>query len=85
MGVKVRVGQQTGVKVPTTSSTAGGTIASLQDTEVSNVVNGSVLVYDANTSRWVAVNTLTPGNTKNLDVNGDVSYKHLTLPTINSV
>jgi hypothetical protein len=37
---------------------------------VSNVVNGSVLVYDANTSRWVAVNTLTPGNTKNFDVNG---------------
>ena len=70
MGVKVRVGQQTGVKVPTTSSTAGGTIASLQDTEVSNVVNGSVLVYDANTSRWVAVNTLTPGNAKNFDVNG---------------
>ena len=70
MGVKVRVGQQTGVKVPTTSSTAGGTIASLQDTEVSNVVNGAVLVYVANTSRWGAVNTLTPGNTKNLDVNG---------------
>ena len=43
MGVKVRVGQQTGVKVPTTSSTAGGTVASLQDTDVSNVVNGSVL------------------------------------------
>ena len=70
MGVKVRVGQQTGVKVPTTSSTAGGTVARLQDTDVSNVVNGSVLVYDANTSRWVAVNTLTPGNTKNFDVNG---------------
>ena len=56
MGVKVRVGQQTGVKVPTTSSTAGGTVASLQDTDVSNVVNGSVLVYDANTGRWTAVN-----------------------------
>ena len=70
MGVKVRVGQQTGVKVPTTSSTAGGTVASLQYTDVSNGVNGSVLVYDANTSRWVAVNTLTPGNAKNFDVNG---------------
>ena len=70
MGVKVRVGQQTGVKVPTTSSTAGGTVASLQDTDVSNVANGSVLVYDANVSRWVAVNTLTPGNAKNFDVNG---------------
>ena len=70
MGVKLRVGQQTGVKVPTTSSTSGGTVASLQDTDVSNVVNGSVLVYDANTGRWTAVNELTPGNTKNLDVNG---------------
>ena len=68
--VKVRVGQTQGVKVPTTSSTSGGTVASLQDTDVSNVANGSVLVFDANTSRWVAVNTLTPGNVKNLDVNG---------------
>ena len=70
MGVKVRVGQQTGVKVPTTSSTAGGTVASLQDTDVSSVVNGSILVYDANTGRWTATNELTPGNVKNLDVNG---------------
>ena len=37
---------------------------------MSNVANGSVLVYDANVSRWVAVNEITPGNTKNLDVNG---------------
>ena len=70
MAIKVRVGQTQGVKVPTTSSTSGGTIASLQDTDVSNVANGSVLVFDANTSRWVAVNDLTPGNVKNLDVNG---------------
>ena len=70
MAIKVRVGQTQGVKVPTTSSTSGGTLASLQDTDVSNVLNGSVLVFDANTSRWVAVNDLTPGNTKNLDVNG---------------
>ena len=70
MAIKVRVGQTQGVKVPTTSSTSGGTMASLQDTDVSNVLNGSVLVFDANTSRWVAVNDLTPGNVKNLDVNG---------------
>ena len=70
MAIKVRVGQTQGVKVPTTSSTSGGTMARLQDTDVSNVLNGSVLVYDANTSRWVAVNDLTPGNVKNLDVNG---------------
>ena len=70
MAIKVRVGQTQGVKVPTTSSTSGGTVASLQDTDVSNVANGSVLVFDANVSRWVAVNDLTPGNVKNLDVNG---------------
>ena len=70
MAIKVRVGQTQGVKVPTTSSTSGGTMASLQDTDVSNVANGSVLVFDAITSRWVAVNDLTPGNVKNLDVNG---------------
>ena len=70
MAIKVRVGQTQGVKVPTTSSTSGGTMASLQDTDVSNVASGSVLVFDANTSRWVAVNDLTPGNVKNLDVNG---------------
>ena len=70
MAIKVRVGQTQGVKVPTTSSTSGGTMASLQDTNVSNVANGSVLVYDANLSKWVATNELTPTNTKNLDVNG---------------
>ena len=70
MAIKVRVGQTTGVKDPTTSSTSGGTMASLQDTNVSNVANGSVLVYNSSTSKWVAVNDLTPGNVKNLDVNG---------------
>jgi len=70
MAIKVRVGQTQGVKVPTTSSTSGGTMASLQDTSVSNVANGSVLVYDANLSKWVATNELTPTNVKNLDVNG---------------
>ena len=68
--VKVRVGQTQGVKVPTTSSTSGGTMASLQDTDVSNVASGSVLVFDANLSKWVATNELTPTNVKNLDVNG---------------
>ena len=70
MAIKVRVGQTQGVKVPTTSSTSGGTVASLQDTDVSNVASGSVLVFDANLSKWVATNELTPTNVKNLDVNG---------------
>ena len=69
--IKVRIGQQSAIKVATTATGAsGGTLGGLSDTDVSAVSNGSVLVYDANTSVWVATNTLTPGNTKNLDVNG---------------
>jgi len=69
--ITVRVGQQNAVKV-TSTSTGGssGTLASLTDTDTSAAENGSVLVYDANTNQWVATNTLTPGNTRNLDVNG---------------
>lgn len=69
--ITVRVGQQNAVKV-TSTSTGGssGTLAALSDTDVSSVQNGSLLVYDANTEQWVATNTLTPSNTKNLDVNG---------------
>ena len=69
--IKVRIGQQSAIKVATTATGAtGGTLAGLNDTDVSSVANGSVLVYDANTSQWIATNTLTPGNTRNLDVNG---------------
>jgi len=68
--IKVRVGQQSAIKVATTSTGLSGTLAALTDTDVSAATNGSVLVYDANTSSWVATNTLTPTNTKNLDVNG---------------
>ena len=66
--IKVRIGQQSAIKVATTAT--GGTLAALSDTDTSAVANGSVLVYDANTSQWIATNTLTPGNTRNLDVNG---------------
>ena len=67
----VRIGQQNSTKVSTTATgTGGGTLASLADTDVTSVSNGSVLVYDSNTTSWVATNTLTPGSTKNLDVNG---------------
>ena len=69
--IKVRIGQQSAIKVATTATGAsGGTLAGLSDTDVSSVANGSVLVYDANTSQWIATNTLTPGNTRNLDING---------------
>jgi len=69
--ITVRVGQQNAVKVTSTSTGASsGTLAALTDTDTSAVSNGSVLVYDANTSQWVATNELTPGSDKNLDVNG---------------
>ena len=69
--IKIRVGQQNATKVATTATGAsGGTLAGLTDTDVASVSNGSVLVYDSNSSSWVATNTLTPGTTKNLDVNG---------------
>lgn len=65
----VRVGQKNATKVLSTS-TGGGTLGGLIDTDVTAVTNGSVLVYDSNTSNWVATNTLSPGTDKNLDVNG---------------
>jgi len=69
--ITVRIGQQRGIKVATTATGAtGGTIGGLSDTDVSAVANGAVLVYDSNTSLWVATTTLSPTNTKNLDVNG---------------
>jgi hypothetical protein len=68
--ITVRVGQQSAIKVASTSTGSGGTLGGLTDTDTSAVSNGSVIVYDANTSTWVATNTLTPGNTKDLDVNG---------------
>jgi len=68
---KIRIGQQNATKISSTFSGAtAGSLASLSDTDTSSVANGSVLVYDANTEQWVATNTLTPGNTRNLDVNG---------------
>ena len=69
--IKVRVGQQTAVKV--VSSLAGnvsGTLAGLSDVEVTDPQNGMVLVYDATTAKFTATLDLTPGATQNLDING---------------
>lgn len=69
--IRVRVGQQPAIKV--VSSLAGevsGTLANLSDVNVSNLSNGSLLVYNAVTGKWDAVLELTPGVTQNLDING---------------
>ena len=69
---KVRIGQQTATKVLSTSSSnsSGVTLAALGDVDATAVSNGSVIVYNSTTSKWEATNTLSPGSTKNLDVNG---------------
>jgi hypothetical protein len=69
--IRVRVGQQPAIKV--VSSLAGevsGTLANLSDVNVSNLSNGSVLVYNGITGKWDATLELTPGVTQNLDING---------------
>lgn len=68
-GTKVRVGEQPAVKV--ISSFAGAReLANLNDVDVTNISNGSVLVYNAITEKWESTLTLTPGTTQNLDING---------------
>jgi hypothetical protein len=68
--ITVRIGQQTATKVISSAAGSGGTLAALGDVDTSGVSNGSVIVYNTVTSKWEATNTLTPGTTKNLDVNG---------------
>ena len=68
--ITVRIGQQTATKVISSASGSGGTLGALDDVDVTSVANGSVIVYNTSTSKWEATNTLTPGTTKNLDVNG---------------
>lgn len=66
----VRVGQQNATRVLTSASGSGGTLGGLNDVDTSSVTNGAVIVYNSTTSKWEATTTLTPGTTKNLDVNG---------------
>jgi len=68
--ITVRIGQQTATKVLSSSAGSGGTLGGLSDVDLTNVANGAVLVYNTTTSKFEATNTLTPTNTKNLDVNG---------------
>lgn len=69
--IKVKVGPQNAIKV--VSSVAGnvsGSLAGLEDVNISNPQNGMVLVYNSATSQWDAVLELTPGAAQNLDING---------------
>ena len=69
--IKVRVGQQNAVKV--VSSLAGAqrlSLSELIDVNVTNPLDGMVLVYNGQTEKWDATLSLTPGITQNLDING---------------
>lgn len=63
----VRVGGINGIKVVTTSrAQAGGTLASLTDTQVANLADGYLLVYNANTGLWTSQSNLA----EDFDVDG---------------
>jgi len=71
MPIRVRVGQQSAVKV--VSSLSGSktiNLSGLNDVSASTLQNGMVLVYNSTTSKWDATLSLTPGVTQNLDING---------------
>jgi len=69
--IKVRVGQQSAIKV--ISSLAGArssSLSELSDVNAPSLSDGMVLVYNGSTAKWDATLTLTPGATQNLDING---------------
>jgi hypothetical protein len=69
--IKVRVGQQSAIKVISSLAGAHGlSLAELSDVNATNLSDGMVLVYNGTTSKWDATLTLTPGATQNLDING---------------
>jgi len=69
--IKVRVGQQSAIKV---ISSLGGdrnfSLSELSDVNAPSLSDGMVLVYNGSTAKWDATLTLTPGATQNLDING---------------
>ncbi len=69
--IKVRVGSQNAIKVISSLSGTTGTLAGLDDVDISGgLLNGMVIVYNSTISKWEATLNLTPGNTQNLDING---------------
>ena len=69
--IKVRVGSQNALKVPSSFSGSSGSLGEAPDVDISGgLSNGMVLVYNSSTSKWEATLELTPGSTQNLDING---------------
>lgn len=69
--IKVRVGQQSAIKVISSLAGARGfSLSELSDVNAPSLSDGMVLVYNGSTAKWDATLTLTPGATQNLDING---------------
>jgi hypothetical protein len=66
--IKVRLGSENKIKV--IPSLAPATIGALNDVDMTNSTDGSILVYDFGTKKWIATNILTPGEEQNLIING---------------
>ena len=69
--IKVRVGSQNAIKVISSLSGGGDSLAQLSDVDISGgLTNGMVLVFNASTSKFEATDQLTPGASQNLNING---------------
>ncbi len=69
--IKVRVGQQSAIKVISSLGSARNfSLSELSDVNAPSLSDGMVLVYNGSTAKWDATLTLTPGATQNLDING---------------
>ena len=49
--IQVRVGSRNATKVVSATAGSGGTLGGLSDVDISNLANGSVLVYNASTNQ----------------------------------
>jgi hypothetical protein len=59
MAIKVRVPGGQGVKVVSTSrAESGGTLAALADTDVGDLDNGYILVYNESETKWKSQSNL---------------------------
>jgi len=63
--IKVRVGQQPAVKVLTTGAISGGgsnSLESLTDTDISNKIDGQLLIYENSSGKWKNSSTVLEAN-----------------------
>lgn len=65
-----RIGSQNVIRVLTNAVSPPTKLADLTDVDITQLENGSVLVYDSTTQKFVVTLNLTPTETQNLVING---------------